>query len=130
MQRREFLNLSLGAAGLTALIDTTAFANVKTLRLVRPEQFDLCYIGVSYPVSVERKYKYNHPRIERIEFRIRDRLINTVTNAPYDFTWSPIQADWGQGTFTAQAFSSTGSIIWTKSITITVTNLPPGINVP
>ena len=126
MRRREFLWLSLGAAGLTVLADTAAFANAKTLRLARPMQGDLHYVNVSHQVSVERRYRNGYPRIERIEFRVRDRLINTVPAAPCNFSWVPLQADWGEGTFSATAFSTSGNIVWSKSIQIIVTNLPPG----
>jgi hypothetical protein len=128
MRRREFLTLGLGVAGLTAFTGTTALANDKVLRLLRPMQYDLHYINVSYQVSVERRYRYNYPRIERIEFSIRDRLINTLTTQPYNFSWVPIQADWGQGIFSVNAFSTSGSIVWSKNILITVTNLPPDIS--
>lgn len=128
MQRREFLTLSLGVAGLTAFTGTPAFANPKTFRLVRPAQFDLHYINVAYPAGVERKYKYGYPWIARIEFRVRGRLITTLTTAPYNFTWVPVQADWGESTFTAQAFSASGNLAWSKSVMIQVTNLPSGIS--
>jgi len=126
MKRREFLSLSLGVAGLTVLTDTNAYANTKTIRLVRPEPFDLHYIGVTYQAIVERRHKFGYPRIARVEFRMRERLINTLTAEPYNLSWSPIQADFGQGNFTAQAFSGSGNMVWSQTVLITVTNLPPG----
>lgn len=127
MQRREFLCLSMGVAGISALADTTALANDKTLRLLRPNAFDLHYIGVSYSVNVERRRAFVYPRITSIEFRIRDRLITTLTAAPYNFSWVPVQADWGQGDFNVKAFAGSGNIVWSKTIPITMTNLPPGV---
>jgi hypothetical protein len=129
MQRREFLSLSLGFAGLTALSGNTVLANTKTLQFARPENGDLAYINVYYPIVIARRYKQNHPRIVRFEFRVRDRLIDVETTDPYNFRWTPIQADWGQGTFTAQAFAGSGELVWSKTISIIVTNLPPDIRV-
>jgi hypothetical protein len=127
VHRRDFLGLGLGIAGLTALLPTDALAqDDKRLRMHRPVEWAFAYVGVLSPVIVRRRYQSNYPRIERIEFRYRGNLIRTLTQPPYEFNWVPTPADVGTDLFTATAFQAgTGQVIWFRSVTMQVANLPP-----
>jgi hypothetical protein len=127
MWRRDFLKFGLGAAGLTALSATTLPAQEdKWLRMVRPPEGGFCYAEAAYLVDLKRKSRGNYPRIERIEFRRNDRLIETLTQPPYAFYWVPPLTDIGPGTFTATAFQAgTGRVVWSKTVEMYVAQLPP-----
>lgn len=127
MDRRDFLSLGLGAAGLIALSQRSVLAdNGKLLQMVRPPEGAFCYAQTGMRVTVSRKYHRNYPRIARIEFRRSGTLIQTLTETPYDFMWSVPLSALGNGDFSATAFSGSGNVIWSKSVSLLVAQLPQG----
>lgn len=96
----------------------------------RREFFSLS-LGVAGLSAVARTDAFANPKTLLLaQPNNSDLAYINVTTAPYNFRWSPIQADFGQGSLTALAFSGSGAVVWSRSINLFVTNLPSGISVP